>query len=363
MWRLFAGAIYENQLYYSDNLCNALMRFDLTTELANYIGEFPNVGSAETYIHKRAYVYGDNIYFIPDKGKNIPIYHIKTNEIEFVEVYRSSDTDYVFCDGLFYGNFLWIFPGNIEQPMIRFDLSSKKTEILNNFYGIFHEKIEKQQQGFCKICRVKDDVYMALLSTSKIIKYNMRNMSIKVIDSKIAQLDSVYSIDEEIIICTIDGKAYLWNTNIDEKTLCTLHRTRKVKGAYAAAVSKNREIYLIPNNGKEILKKRKNEPVFDNSELLVFDEDMVFNEDMKSVNEVNFETYCQWGNDLILFPFQGRQVVVLSNREVRELKGELAPEQEMYRDKSYQAARKNILEHIQHEGDLYSLKEYIEIWK
>lgn len=130
--RFNAGVEYQGRIYASAVGINGLFEVDLETGNTAYVKSFTKE-KVRHPIHRCAFLYGKEAWFIPQNGRYISIVDLETMEIEYVEpLYRRRDenpdpsfaTAYC-CGDIAEGKYLYLVPGNVDALLL-IDMEQKK---------------------------------------------------------------------------------------------------------------------------------------------------------------------------------------------------------------------------------------------
>lgn len=349
-----AGAICGNILYFSDGACNALMKLNLLDGKLIYVASFPNE-EEQFFIHKQCIKSKDKLYFIPSTGHNIHIYDLKSGNILCIRINRNNPTRLVFNGGILIGDKLWVLPCDITQEVICLNTSTMKVETLLSFEKDLRSYVSNLRQPFWKYCFYEKKVYMALLKTNKIAKYDIENCRMEIIDTEIDFLDSMYRAKGAFWLCTVDGQVYLWDEKINKCQSVVLKNGQSNGGSYVVAESLAGEVYLIPNYGCQIMKKSKEDRMF------IGDDELCINNDELEIRRVNFENVDVSENKLVLFPACGSDVVVIDETGVSEVDAILDEKDGIYTTKRNKALKHELSCNTYYEKNDVGLEEYINV--
>lgn len=350
-----AGAVLENILFFSDNTCNALISYDLTNNTKKYICGFPEErNDNQILLHKQCLKYKNEIIFIPNNADNVHIFDVRTSKLKVLPIEKEKTLNYNFCGGIIINNFLWIFPGNIQQKIIKINLSNYEICYKCNFYAALNKYVNLKQQAFWKVCHHENNVYLALLHTNKIVKYNLEENKVDVIETDIENLDSIYEANGKIYVCTLKEEVYIWDNKKNKINKCKLEYRLEREGSNSIIKNKNGIVFLVPNYGLEILKKQINKNTFYASDGLILNKYSILKD------AVNFENYDTWGDNMVLFPCHGGNLVIVNEQECKEIKSTQIVNETEYKNARYIAIRSETQKRTCKEGVPYLLNEYIK---
>lgn len=343
-----AATIVEDTLYYSDNYCNALFSIDLNSRKMNYISEFPEEKRTKQRIHKSCLRYKDKLIFIPNMGSHVHSYNLSNKEFETINIKRTSDSRFVFCAGIIRGDILWVFPRNLEQPIVKYDINNWTCEEMDPFYQTLGEIKKLRDELFWKMCCLDDKAYLAVIGTSKVVCYDLKKNRSYDIDTEIEGIYSIHSTGAGIIICTVDNRVFRWDCNTNTASIIPVLDEKKPVRPNMIA-EQGDSIFLIPNYGSDILVKEND--IFVRSDSLRID--------AKNMNTrmVHFENWGQWKSSLVLYPNYGGDIELIKNRAVEKLVVETEFDN-AYREKYLESIIEISKDKILNEGVDYCFEDF-----
>lgn len=347
-----AGAVCENILYFSDNTCNALMKLNLLDGQLAYISNFP-CEEDQLFIHKQCIKIKDKLYFVPNAGHNIHIYDLNSGDISNVRICRNCPTRLLFNGGILIDDELWIIPCDISQEVICLNISSMEVKSLFKFENDLKNHVSDSKQAFWKFCLHEKNIYMALIRTNIIVKFDIEKCKIEMVETEVDNIDSIYRTNNSFWICTIDGKVYLWEEEENKCEKAILEGNRNDGGAYVIAESLTGDIYLIPHYGCQIMKKSKECVVFKGN-----NEFYISNKELK-IKRVNFESFDIYKNKIILFPGFGSDIIIIDKCGINVVKAVLNEKDNIYMEKKSKGIRNEMKSNVLFEGRNVGLEEYI----
>lgn len=346
-----AGAVCDNILYFSDATCNALMKLNLLDGHLSYITSFPDE-EEKFYIHKQCVKNADKLYFIPNTGYNIHIYDLKSGDVSWVHVNRCNSTRLVFNGGVILDDKLWVVPCDISQELICLDISTRRVNVFPSLEKDLKSYVSNFKQPFWKYCVFEKKMYIALLKTNKIAKYDFENFKMEIIETEIESIDAIYRSRDTFWLCTVDGRVYLWEEKINKCVSVVLEDDENNGGAYSVSESLMGEVYLIPSYGRQIMKRRLDNVFKGNDEFFINSKEL-------EIKGVNYEFYDVSANKIFLFPICGSNVVVLKDTGVSIVEAILDGGDDIYFSKKNRALNNELNHNVYYEGRSIGLECYI----
>lgn len=346
---LNAGAVYGDDLFFSDNSSNSLYRLNLGSVQLERLDEFPQE-SEEFFLHRKCLLHGDNLYFVPNMANNLHKYNVVEKKIESIGIERDCKGRFNFSDAEIVNESLWILPGNSDQRVTKIDLNSGSVE----YYSSYHNKDIKyktDKQLFWRSCYFDDKFLFALLGTNIIVEFNMLKKSWREIEIDPQNLYSIYNIDGELYVVTSKGEVYIWDYKSSTITKMNLPFGVGMDEAYIPIMITKEESYLIPCFGREILKKKGHDTYEKQNGLEL--------ENSKRINNViRYENWTKWRNKAVLLPAFDDCIAVIEKGIIRIIGFDRF--HDSYKSKVYELTRQMTNEGIMSEGILCGLDDYLD---
>lgn len=342
-----AGKVTGDYIYYSDNFCNGLFKYSLLDDYCIYLGEFPNEPSHQSFLHRNCFTWNGKQIFTPNMASTLTIYSPKTNEFESVVLNRLDDSRFCFSGSYLNQDTLYIIPGNTKQGLICVNLKSMKMEEYDPFYAILKESGSKNQ-SFWKSCINSNSVLiLPKLNTNKIVLLNLITHETELREIGIDKLSAAFCYDDDVWLCTTDGRVFLWNMKKDVFLEYIVKTEKKTNCSYIV-IKNNSQIYLIPEYGKNWMKLNpQNE--FKPLQRVKIDNLQI------EMRAVHFEEFDIWKNKIFVFPNVGGNIVVINDNDAYEKNANIYENKE-YRTK-YLAGLNG--KTVINEGIPYSLSDFV----
>lgn len=130
--------IYDNKVWYSSLIYNALCYIDLETGEGKFVDFFPEEELSAKWLYKKIFLYNDHLYFIPWCAKNMCVYDIKNNSFEKI-IINTEVTQKKFYTGVIQEEYLILLPYKAAY-VIRINLVNHKVEYLKEFETLLRDK-------------------------------------------------------------------------------------------------------------------------------------------------------------------------------------------------------------------------------
>ena len=345
-----AGAVYGDNLFFSDNSSNSLYRLDLMSLQLERIGEFPRE-SENFFLHRKCLIYGENLYFVPNMANNLHKYNVIEKKVESIGIERDCISRFNFSDAEIVNGSLWILPGNCDQRVAKIDLNSESVEYYSSYHNNDGKKYKTDKQLFWRSCFFDDKFLFALLGTNIIIEFNTLSNSWREIEIEPQNLYSIYNIDGVLYIMTFKGEVYIWDYKRTTMAKMNLPVDDKGDEAYIPIKITKDELYLIPCFGREILIKMGHNTYVKQNGLEL--------ENSKRINNViRYENWTRWGNNAVLLPAFDDSIAVIKKGKIEIIGCDKF--HDSYKNKVYELTRLMTNKDIMSEGVLCNLDDYLD---
>ncbi len=343
-----AGFIEGNMIYYSDNFCNSLSAFNLKTNTINFLCQFPDEKENQVFLHKKAFRYGEQVVFIPETAKNIHILNIRTKEINAIPVEKWGERRFSFCDATVIGDSIWIMPGNLEQKIVKYSFKKNIVEYITSFKYYVDKSYFNQKQLAWRCCNKDEIIYLGVIGSNKIISFNTLNNTVKVIESSVEAIDSIYYFCDSFWICSLNGKVYKYDLN--KYNPIKFPSEEKADRPFVIVHSQDPTIYFIPsNNNNQIY-------VINESNEAIAITNLEFEYSYNN-RFVRYENWCQWNDKIVLFTAYFDKIVLFDRMKMSLFESSLSEKkQNMYTIAFRIATARDV---IMAEGELCSLDSFV----
>lgn len=136
-----AGAKYENKIYFSSLYINGLFKYDCKTYKCELIKIFDEKRLVPM-LHRKAVIYGDEIWFMPWEAKKIAKYNITQNKIYYYEI-PSSNNELLYFDLINKNNQTYFVPYKFNTPIAIINGNTSNLKFMNGITEIEDNMISK----------------------------------------------------------------------------------------------------------------------------------------------------------------------------------------------------------------------------
>lgn len=149
--RFATGAKVGEIIYLSALSFNGLFQYNLITETLEFIQCF-DLEENKSYLHRKAYLYKNEIWFIPECGNYISILNLNTMKIEYIDIVQTEYSDeWKYLSSLIIeDNYLCLTPWN-NYDFIAVNMDNKRIE--------FRKGLKKETE-YSGIVYVDGKIYM-----------------------------------------------------------------------------------------------------------------------------------------------------------------------------------------------------------
>lgn len=242
-----AGKIVGGKLFFSLGQFNSLFMYDFQTEDVEHIGFFRGEPKNRSNIHNKAFLYNEEIVFIPSAySKHVHIYNMKNKTLHAIDIPVNSTGTYWVSDACIVDDFLWIMPGDLEQKIIKIDLKSGECVSLKPLNISLQAKTA---QIFNKISLCEGVIYMPVTYGNQLVLYETTSGELIVKNLDIENMTASYCVNNKIYLCTCDGHVALYED--DKCSLCVIEGEESSSELVEYKVCEaSGLVYLIPVFGE-----------------------------------------------------------------------------------------------------------------
>ncbi|MBP3819023.1 MAG: hypothetical protein J6H31_12065 [Butyrivibrio sp.] len=341
-----AGAIVGKKIYFSDGFLNALIEGDIRTGECVYIGKFPGEENSIRHLHRNAVLHDECIVFGPDKGKYIHIYDINSGEIRGIKIFRSSNSEFVFSNSFIDGDDLWIFPGNIEQPILKVNLVSGEEEKYDNLVTVIGDKRSRQSCAVLNAIKYEKRIYAPIFGTSSMVVFEMDTGKVSVKDLPIENMFFVFLINNKKWISTRDS-IFEWD---DKSNVCIKYTIEDSVVEPILFPGMQNKMLLISAIGGEVYELK--------TDTFILNPQLYFEKTTTYTIGLTYEGYLSTESGILITPPYGKKCVLYENGNFRELT--LLMNKESWNQDMLISIKTGISEEILYEGTYIELNEFIK---
>ena len=250
-----AGVEYCGKIYASAREVNGLFQVDLVTKEISYKKIFLKE-KTDWAIYRMAFLYKNEAWFIPGRGKYITVVNLDTLNIDYFEVpfkwinkeALAQNKSVYSSGGMIDQKFLYLIPANIDTLLV-IDLERKK---LYPYYDVANPE-EILQVGVC----VKESIYMLSERKNNMIKINLRTKAMERYSCpwSCKAYAGIVHHDTELWCVSCYGD-YIFSIDLDTQKIkeILLERDFYEKFMYHELIIEEDELFLLPRADCKILK-------------------------------------------------------------------------------------------------------------
>lgn len=193
-----------------DGKCNVIFCMDLNTEECNFVAELPCGINKGFRLYPRCMKCGDEIYCIPNRGKNILIYHLEEKQFYEIEINNPQNERLFVSNFSQYNHFIFMVSAGLKKII---EIDCKKKQIIN-YYDIPQDSDKKI--GLSTF--VKNYIYTVSADSNQVFEFDMERKEFRTYILK-EIIGSLYTICFDGIDFWLSGyrrEVYKWNKE-DEK--------------------------------------------------------------------------------------------------------------------------------------------------
>lgn len=277
-----AGVKYKESIYASAREVNGLFRLDLSTKKLIFLKKLSREdGSQAEYMN--AFLYKNEIWFIPGYGESIATVNLDTLDIEyrkfpFKKINKKAILDrngiassYYLSGEIVCGRYLYLVPKNIDTLLV-IDLETKK---FYPYYGVIDIYGGKTNATYANgniylLPETENRLDVINLKTKEMRKYLLQE-SYKAYTGIVFYNSKLWIIPEYAeCILSVDLDTY---QNVEKFFIGEYHSEKSV---YYQCFKNSKELFLIPYLGSKILKFNMDDKQL--SEISVYEKNVLKNE-------------------------------------------------------------------------------------
>lgn len=254
-----AGVEYKGAIYASAREVNGLFRLDLATQEMTYIKRF-NREKNEWAIYREAFLYKNEVWFIPGKGQYIAIVNLDTFDIEYFKVpFKRIDQEAVLrgsgvyssvysSGGVFAHKFLYLIPANIDTLLL-IDMETKE---LYPYYEVARTK-EFLKNGVY----VDQNIYVFSKKENSLLKIDLRTkekIRYPLPGAKESYEGMVYYKKKLWLISSNGNHIFIIDLDTQKGESGLIKNPYEKESIYHDFFIRRNELFLLPCSGDRILK-------------------------------------------------------------------------------------------------------------
>lgn len=244
-------------MYMASGIFNGMLQVDKCTGEAKYVIPFENEDTNQKGLCHRVYRYQNYLVFTPDNAKNVHIYDLESNKMQYYPIPIKNMHRRRCIDSALIGNELWLFFAYVEQPVIIFDLRNME---MREFVGITEalprEISERKSPVFWnQFTKYNDEIYGAVWDSSYIVKLNTVTQKVEVL--------TISGEPRKLCALAYDGvnfwfaelgsnKVFRWDGGEEVLEYLSAEFETRDSFIYNNIIFCYGKIVIIPNAGREI---------------------------------------------------------------------------------------------------------------
>lgn len=213
---------------------NGLFKYNYETEECSFITVFEGEYVAPC-LHRKAFVYGNEIWFMPCEAERIAMYDINKKVVQYYEI-KNRVKSVAYWNGYRVGDVLYFMPRDVRTPIAVIDLKTK---------NISMKKMQIDIKGLLSGVVKLNDNYLVLQQDGKLF-YSKNNQIITLKDSTKEKLPYLSLIDDQEMIWLIpfDSTSIVCYSKEKENIVCEIELGETSK--YCFATSFDNKVVLFP---------------------------------------------------------------------------------------------------------------------
>lgn len=253
--RFNAGVEYKGKIFASAVNINGLIQLDLATREMKYIKRFSKEKACFA-IHRMAFLYKNEAWFIPQNGRYIAIINLDTLDIQYIEPpfkrinkKAVSQINAVYYSGdIIDGRYLYLIPTNIDTLLL-IDLETRK---VYPYYDV-----PEKDEYFLTGTYVKESIQLWPWSGNTIVEINLRTGAKNRFNWKYASetFSDAVRYKNKVWFCPSYSDFILTIDLITKETIeIPLNGYFESECTYGQVQSYRESLFFLPYQGNKILK-------------------------------------------------------------------------------------------------------------
>lgn len=154
--------------------CNALFKINVKSMEAEYMGSFPHEDLYGKYLHRSVIKIGNKLFFTPFSADRIGIYDIETNEFLTTPELKNKDIPFKFERSIVYGDYIFFFPQRYNA-IVKYNYKTNEISYFNDWLHEFHEVTAASNPIYFGFgVEVKDNkAYIPCRQTNAILEFDL----------------------------------------------------------------------------------------------------------------------------------------------------------------------------------------------
>lgn len=356
-YSFFAASMVQSKLWFSERRFNGLFQMDLSTLYVRFVCFFPEENILQQHIHRKSIVYNEKIVFLPDKGRSIHVYLVNEDKMLNipVKVYTEQKVP-IISDCVIVNHELWIFPGNLDQPLLLFDLETLELEEIWTFNIWCKKNLPIKNNGFVfsKIV-YKKDIWASVAHTNIVVRWNISDRTVQSYDTGVNSLFGIYKSQNGFWLNTLtDESLVLWNP--DEHSIKLFPVDSKIKKTdvmFNQIIEAGQQVYVLPATSNDILCLNADKEYF--QKAFEYPAEFKYIENLKYAKFFNYEII---DNEIWLFPVGGNGILIINTVDNNAKSISLSVHNDLLIDSEpYVTIRKKLLKSALELGIVYENEE------
>ena len=216
-WNLktYSGVLYEGDIWFSNNTFNGLFRMNVLTKKIEYVDSFPRVPMLNRLTHKKCFLYGDKLLFLPAFSNYIHIYDLNSYSFETINFVDSNEpvTRDRVSDAAIVGHRIFVFSWLENEPVFIFDLNTNRLE-KSILFETKKRDFEFSSEHLLTRCfnNATEKICFALWDTDCIVEWDVNKEELVANHTGVNNLFSAIPIGEDVWMVTRNSnKIYKYN--------------------------------------------------------------------------------------------------------------------------------------------------------
>lgn len=250
----YAAAAIDDVLYFSDWWSKGLFRTQRDSNEVELLDVFKSSNYGK--LHSFAFSFENQVWFVPRTAEdNIAVYDTKDGKMEYLELPGAGWLGQyeLFKNYYIVGETVWLIPYSYDT-LLTINLKNKKIERVK---GIIENKKEIGYPKFIGSCLYEGKIYLCPWDYDKVVVVTIDTMSIEELDLNISskKYRNVFACNQKLYFISYEIEKGILEYDLVTQEATYIELEENISGKYCAAYydKENHKLVLFPYVGQDIL--------------------------------------------------------------------------------------------------------------
>ena len=348
-FKFMCGVKSKGCIFASCAQFNSLVKINIENGDTQLLGKFPNEPINGEYLHKNAYIIGNDIYFIPYRATNICKYNMEKGLFDDVSIERDGYDGGYIAEQI--GNKIYMIPEAAGGDILEVDTLTDNVSCVITKQQILAETAPMNQgMVFLRICAMGDSLLLPIRKTNRILEVEVKKKKMILHQINLDGLLGCFKGKDKVWFLSecIDKICYWDVFSNDIKHINFYPNYRGRKRYINWIVDMGEDVYIIPAWGTHIYRLIDNQFV----KMEHFQAD--------NINLQKFYTPIEGEGQICLLPLGVDNMILIQGDEIKQVGIKpMNSKTKLYRE-IMQAYMNNSSNRVIEEGLELDLEQYID---